>query len=105
MCSHNMFFNLIQKKKLKNNKNRFMLFGAHEFIFGHIGLMIQMGIYLMEDPVLAPYQFYNKWGFRYHFAPIKNTNTQLYLGTQIKNPYLHRRLYFIGFLVLFFNPI
>ncbi len=72
------------EKEAKRRSNRFMLFVADEFLFGHIGLMIQMGFYLTKDPLLAPYPFYNKWGFHYHFSKIGKTNYSLYIGTQIK---------------------
>ncbi len=64
--------------------NRFMVFVADEFLFGRLGLMIQMGFYLLKDPILAPYPIYNKWGFHYHFSKFGNSNTSLYLGAQIK---------------------
>jgi Lipid A 3-O-deacylase (PagL) len=72
------------ENEAKKNANRIMLFAADEFLFGHIGLKIQMGFYLTKDPILAPFPIYNKWGFLYYFSKFGTSNTQIYVGTQVK---------------------
>ena len=77
-------FQFNNEQEARRRSNRIMLFVADEFLFGRIGLMIQMGFYLTKQPILAPYPIYNKWGFHYHFKKIGNSSTRFFIGTQIK---------------------
>lgn len=68
----------------RRGSNRNMLFVADEFLFGPIGLRVQLGVYLHYYPELTPFPLYNKWGFYYHFPKILNSGIRPYLGTNIK---------------------
>ncbi len=72
------------EKEARRYLNRFMIYVADEFLFGHIGLMVQMGVYLTKESNFATYPVYNKWGFHYHFSKFGKSNTSLYAGVQIK---------------------
>jgi len=72
------------EKEARRQSNRIMIYVADEFLFGHLGLKVQLGIYLTKDPILAPYLIYNKWGFFYHFSKFGKSNTSLYIGSNIK---------------------
>ncbi|MCC7028666.1 MAG: acyloxyacyl hydrolase [Chitinophagaceae bacterium] len=79
---------------------QYSCFAAHEFVFGKIGLPLQLGYYLNKPNGGAP--IYEKLGITYHFyhRP-KNGVKDLYLTTQLKTHYATADFAEFGLGVLF----
>ncbi len=78
------FLEQFDEKKTKDTGRRLMIFGGHEFTYGHVGFGAQLGVYL------APYNkhtyntFYNKLNLKYLFTPFGKKGLKPFLALHMK---------------------
>jgi len=80
----------------RQNAIRYSIFGAHEFVFGKVGLPLQIGAYLNRPN--GGGRFYQKLGMNYHFY--HNDNNRLkdaFLITQLFTELVNAQYAEIGF--------
>lgn len=84
---------------------QYAVFAAHEFVFGKIGLPLQLGVYLNRENGGQP--IYQKLGLSYHFYHVKNEEQgnhfvkDIYLTTQLKTHFATADFAEFGFGILF----
>lgn len=73
------------RAEAKKGAERMMIFGAQEFIFGDIGVFLQVGAYISRNSYLLEFPFYNKLAVRYYLPPIGKPKTSFHLGIYLKS--------------------
>jgi len=85
----------------KKHSYRYTVFAGHEFVFGRIGLPLQLGYYL-NHPVGGGDKIYQKLGINYHFYTArKGVLKDMFLFTQLKTHFARAEYAELGLGFLF----
>ncbi len=68
----------------KNTGKRYMIFGGHDFIFGHFGLGAQIGAYIGPYKYLIHRPIYNKLNAKYFFTPFGKQGIKPFIALHMK---------------------
>ena len=61
-----------------------MIYGGYEFLFGPLGIQLQLGWYASRSSLLRRADTYAKLITRYYFPPIRKLQTRFYANVQLK---------------------
>ena len=68
----------------RKRSSRLMVFVADEFLFGSIGLNLQLGTYISPNAYLIPFAIYSKISTRIYLPAIGKPKTRFFLGVYLK---------------------
>ena len=75
----------VDDRDARKRSSRTMLFVANEFLFGNIGILLQLGTYISPNAYLIPFPVYTKLSTRYYLPAIGRLKTKFYVGVFLKS--------------------
>ena len=78
-------FSFNSEAEARKRSSRWMFFVADELLFGNIGLLGQIGVYLPTNPFLTGGTIYNKLAIRYYFPAIPKSGIRFHAGIYLKS--------------------
>ncbi len=72
------------EKQLRSDSRKIMVFAADEFLFGNVGVLLQLGTYIHRGEQ-APFSVYNKLSVRYYLPPVGKPTTRFYGAIYLKS--------------------
>ena len=78
-------FTFATPKEARAGATRFGISILEEFLFGPWAIIVNMGVYISGESILAPYPVYNRLGLRYYLQPIGEDSLQIQLGLYMKS--------------------
>ncbi|MEL6864323.1 MAG: acyloxyacyl hydrolase [Bacteroidota bacterium] len=84
------------EREARRRASRYMLYVSDEFLFGPVGITLQIGAYISRNSFLVDAPIYNKLSTRFYLPPWGKPKTQLYFGIYLKSHYVRAEYIALG---------